>query len=602
MSWNVLLLSLSFCFAIGFSFLCLLLGRIIRKAMPFDDNLALDFVVGHVAMCLVLQLLASFYLFSRPVVIGLFIAILLGACACRAFPPPLSRRGLSDIVPQGRSARSLALLSCLSGIALLLCALTYPKTDALAYYLAQPKLVAAMNGYKPLPQYESFATLSLIGEMPFAVMYLFGGDTWGQVMSKLSMWPVAVANLMLLWALGRRLALSINGSWLLVAAGLTSSAFMLVAWDGKTDLVALQYALGAALLVPGRASGRALPAAGSILGALAAGAVIAKFSYALVLPFCLGVPILRSYGKHWRGLLAFCLRAGCAALIVFALGWWIKNLILFHEPFAPFFLFHKATPSFSLEQVWFKPEDVRWIVATYPLAVTFGVYPMQHGGVSALWLMLLPALGTAPWRNSRARPALWLAIGSLAGLLAWMLTRPSVIAPRYFLPALLLPLPFLIHGYDAWLQRRSPMAPLAEIATSALLCLYLLALGAVAAAQTRPYVAYLVHGSRQHLPANLSRALRLADDARDHVRVLLLSYSSESIPSRMLKALFTQKDVKGDIYRWLLDNKIDYVIQDTASHACPGLGAAAIPPGLSVEKDDSAGDAHLLYILRRTDG
>ncbi|MBU3584562.1 hypothetical protein ICN41_11245, partial [Polynucleobacter sp. 15G-AUS-farblos] len=65
------------------------------------------------------------------------------------------------------------------------------------------------------------------------------------------------------------------------------------------------------------------------------------------------------------------------------------------------------------------PQNTHWILWTYPLAFTFGLYPMQHGGISPIWLVLLPALWMRPWRNSEGKKALYLALGGVMGIIIW---------------------------------------------------------------------------------------------------------------------------------------------------------------------------------------
>ncbi|MBU3584557.1 hypothetical protein ICN41_11220, partial [Polynucleobacter sp. 15G-AUS-farblos] len=75
---------------------------------------------------------------------------------------------------------------------------SYPGTDALAYYMAQPKLLAASSRFMALREFENFSLLPFIAEIPYALMYAFGGDTIGQISSKLSIGPIFLTILALL--------------------------------------------------------------------------------------------------------------------------------------------------------------------------------------------------------------------------------------------------------------------------------------------------------------------------------------------------------------------------------------------------------------------
>ncbi|WP_216293020.1 hypothetical protein, partial [Polynucleobacter sp. 15G-AUS-farblos] len=78
---------------------------------------------------------------------------------------------------------------------------SYPTEDPLVFYMAQAKLIASTHNYLPLRNSDAFASLPLlpfIAEIPYALMYAFGGDTIGQISSKLSIGPIFLTILALL--------------------------------------------------------------------------------------------------------------------------------------------------------------------------------------------------------------------------------------------------------------------------------------------------------------------------------------------------------------------------------------------------------------------
>lgn len=555
------------------------------------------FVLGHAALAIMLQLIAVAGMFRLVGVLALFAAVVI-SCLLR-MSLRMCWSDLSQVLPHSLLSRVLA-----SGIMLLLLFLlvdsfSLPGTDALAYYMAQPKLMAVTGSYTLLANYESFGVLPAIAEMPYAVMYLLGGDALGFIAAKFSMWPVLLATLALLWQSARAVKATTDSAWVFMAFAITSSAVTLVAWDGKTDLVGLMYFLAALLYMPGFLAPSLIRREIFFFGFLAGCAVMAKLSYAVILPFVLGIPLIGFWWKEPKKLLIIALIAAGAVVCAFIFGWWLKNAILFGDPFAPILRLREATPKFDVNQVWFSAEFTRWIVKTYPFAVTFGKYPMQHGGVSPMWLMLIPALLMKPWQSEGGRKALWLAAGSLAGLCAWVLLRPSVIAPRYFLPALIVPGLLLILGYQLWVEKKPALARLTALALCLLLVFNIQSARFVFLHFTAPLVGAL-KGNSSALPL-LSRTRYLESDPRKSVEVLLLSYSSEVLPGRMLTSFHTLSELeKGEgIWAFVSRKKIDYIVYDSFTHKQAEVEAAP-PAELSVELITFAAGVYSLYVITRS--
>jgi hypothetical protein len=572
-------------------------GSLVLRKSPTLKGPAASFVLGHAVLALLIQLITVGGFLYWYILLPLFAAILCLNLSKSSFP----RFGwkLKDWFPEYRPNLFLVFGLALLVVIFAAAALSYPGTDALAYYLAQPKLMAATGRYTLLPAYENFSVLPAIAEMPYATMYAFGGEAVGLVAAKLSVWPVFLACLSLLWQCARGVGLSVDAAWFFVAVGATSTAVTLTAWDGKTDLVGLMYALGAVLWIPGLISSKPDQGQFWLFGFMSACAVMAKLSYALVLPFCLGIPLLCLWWKQRAMILRILVPAGLAACLTFALGWWVKNYFLFGDPLAPILMLHESTPRFNLEQAWFNADNTRWILTTYPLAVTFGLYPMQHGGISPLWLMLIPALWMRPWQSEAGRKALYLGLGGVAGTLAWALLRPSVIAPRYFLPPLIFPCLILIAGYDRWLSERRTWAAAALLSALVLVTLHVAYVSNVCRFMTRPFVSAL-KGGHGATPA-MDRAKRLASDLRPNVKVLLLSYSSEFLPNRMLASFLTIGAIEKNknALEWALREKVDYIVYDPITHKRGDLDVPP-PPGLLVEKLDFAPNVYYLYVLTRT--
>jgi hypothetical protein len=131
-----------------------------------------------------------------------------------------------------------------------------------------------------------------------------------------------------------------------------------------------------------------------------------------------------------------------AFIILTILPQLVKNHILFNEPFAPFLFLHKTVINSVLNQSWYTTEATKFILLTYPIALTYGEYPMIGGNISPLILTFFPLLILLkrPFRILDSN-TFKITIVAFVGVITWMIIRPSVLCPRYILPCLLLFIP-----------------------------------------------------------------------------------------------------------------------------------------------------------------
>ena len=126
----------------------------------------------------------------------------------------------------------------------------------------------------------------------------------------------------------------------------------------------------------------------------------------------------------------------------------IKNYTLFGEPFAPL-LFLKTGGKLLAEQAYFSYEATKHIIMTYPIALVYGMYPMQGGNLSVLVLAFAPLFFLFPEHNKIAAQRFrQVAVIALVGVILWVFVRPSWIMPRYILATLLLFIPLAAHGVE----------------------------------------------------------------------------------------------------------------------------------------------------------
>jgi len=348
-----------------------------------------------------------------------------------------------------------ALLLALWMLLLLDAATRGPLGDAEAFYLAYPKVIAAAERLIAMPGlYSPFSQIGLVGEMHFAALIALDGAA----AAKLLVWPTAMAAGIELAAIAAWAGAGWRGRWIAVAILFTSTGFTNHVWDGKVDVFAAAFGLAAVrwILAEREAGAPALRCGGLLAGF----STLAKISYIPVLLPALGLLLA---WREWNtpaaapALPTRVVRKGAALAIWVALPWLpnaLKNGALFGTPLAPFI----GGDGSWLNQVWFTPADTLWIVMTYPLALTFGRYPMQSGNVSFVLLAFLPLafyLLRTPvdWRSSRLT---LIALAGLAGLLIWVAFRPSVIAPRYFFVAIALLIPLAARAAEVVYEREEP--------------------------------------------------------------------------------------------------------------------------------------------------
>ncbi|MBA3867686.1 MAG: hypothetical protein H0X30_00880 [Anaerolineae bacterium] len=316
-----------------------------------------------------------------------------------------------------------------------------PVGDAASFYMVLPKLIANTQQIQslPLPGYESFTAIGLQGEFHYAALLAFSGE----MAAKLFVLPIALAGIAMLIGVGRGIGLSAKGQIIIFVAVITSSAFTNVMWDGKVDLFGA--GMGLAAFYWGCKTDEGWGAV-ALCGLFTGFSVIAKLSYLVVLPISIFLIVI--YGAYlynqsvaplrlrWRGvLLALVIFGFCVALPF--IPNMIKNAALFGEPLAPFI---SSSGQAITDQSWFSPITTERIMMSYPFAFVFGGFAAQYGTVSPLLLAFLPLLLFIPrsiwagWNNKLTV----VSVAAFVGVLVWLIVRPSVFAPRYIMPPLLI--------------------------------------------------------------------------------------------------------------------------------------------------------------------
>ena len=326
--------------------------------------------------------------------------------------------------------------------------------------MVYPKIIAATGIVEPMHgPYYFFSTIGLPVELHYAALMTLSDEH----AAKLFMFPIAISTGVMLAGIVRLCGGGTAAVTLTWAMSFSSYTFHHYIYDGKVDLAAAAYGLAAVYWLLRGTELRISVAMCALAGWFAGLATVAKFSYLLALGVSLFVlfswrlAVSRSLETTFRGIAVNLVRVGTVMAFAAIIAWvpqFLKNWALFDAPLAPFI----GGPAAGnlLNQVWFSPAVTEKILLTYPLALVFGRYPMQGGGLSLLFLAFVPFLFWLPYPKSwRESTMLAVTAAALSGVLAWMVLRPSVIAPRYILASLLLFVPILAMAVERVLADRT---------------------------------------------------------------------------------------------------------------------------------------------------
>jgi hypothetical protein len=587
---------------------CLSLGLIMLQvfrvnrvgdiSVPVPGYVGTAFAVGQGLLGVTWQSIAVINCFT-PQVIGILLSVLVFAILASAGPFETLGRSIRENVTAlwkegvGWCAIAVFVLALMAAVISLT---TYPPMeDAQAFYLSLPRLIASTHRFSTLPDYEPFCQVGLGSEMHAGVYYSLVTPLYNEfaaeLAAKLNVIPAIVALCAVLWALTAKVGGGRRARVLAVAMILSSSMVWMIVLLSKSDLYPALLGVTAVywLLLAGDID---KPVSLAVAGVLTGLAVSGKVSYLVVMGPLLAVVVA---WQVWpRGELGSITPVGARILLLARryaeLGLWtlvgvapllVKNTVVFGQPFAPFVLIGEQ-PNAWLHQTWFSQATTRWIVATYPLALIYGKYPMQAGTLSPLWLAFAPTILLTSWRKYwKDSGAVLLAGAAVLGLLAWVILEPSVIAPRYYMPAVMVLIPIVAIAAERAVgggQRK------------ALYVMVILSTLAVLALEIRS-IAPHAHWGRHYLrtsPADWGRedAVWAAFNALNKTaepgeRVYLAAYWSLQMRPDLIQCALGEQELKkvksvredpAGFVAMLEDLGVRYIIQDTLTHA------DAVPP------------------------
>jgi hypothetical protein len=578
------------CWLTGLGILRLFEAGPADPAVPASGHHAIRFLFGIGVLAAVWEGLGLVSLFTPAVITATLVVAaahgLLWVYADRhRSAGPTKKAASFTRLPPGWALLALGVMAALAGAALR--ALIYsPAGDAEAFYMVLPKIMGSAARLMPQPNYVpqwtnyyEFSEIGLLGEMHFAAMFAFQSP----MAAKLLVPAVGVAALVLILAFCEKCGLDYRGKIVAAVIVCSSTAFMNVLWVGKVDVFGAALGLAAywfAFDATSRNDTRAFLLAGLFAGF----AVVAKLSNLPVLGTGI-LLLLVSQGIRrsapWPTIVRHGLVLGSGACLAL-FPHFLKNLVLFKEPFAPFLFLHGEGTHWA-DQAWFNAANTRYLLLTYPIALAYGEYPLQGGTMSPLILALVP-VGSVIARSREATSFVVSRLGLVGGIgiLTWMSVRPAVISPRYILATLLLFAPVGGWGAETILRRASNSLMLKGV--------MFLALSYAVVAPNLDHAYFFDtlraggYGTGNCVMSASCRGLEhLNAVAGEGERVYFLGYYAYHLRPDLLQCLNSRDDVVSD-WTSLIDRGFRYVVLQKASHAttAPWLSADRAPGWLNV--------------------
>ena len=382
-----------------------------------------------------------------------------------------------------------------------------PTGDAESFYMVIPKIMAGTGRFLPQPNYYEFSKIGFFGEMHYAALMVLNNF----VAAKFFVWFNALCVAVLLIVIGNDFKLKTTSKILLLIMLFSSSTFINYIADGKVDIFAA--ALGLAGYYWATQIRDKNWFASALAGLFLGLAIVAKLSYALVIPLGFAIIIiwnlfldaknqeLKFLGAVKKGLIS------TAIIILFTvivyLPQVIKNKVVYGDPWASRYSLTQSQP--WLDSFWSHPTDegednplavvnqpalktestpvlipaktpvkktvktitppqqikdwpatsrLIFLILTSPLAFTVWTYPGKGGNLSILVLSFLPLLFF--WRPTNYLQKQIITM-TLAGIFLWIIVRSTGVTPRYILPTLLLLLPLMAAAGQKVLEQRKTL-------------------------------------------------------------------------------------------------------------------------------------------------
>jgi hypothetical protein len=499
---------------------------------------------------------------------------------------------------------ALAGLTVLLALLYALLALMPPQhVDALAFYMPLPKLISETGTLLAVPNFEEFSRIPLMAELHFAALFTLES----MQAAKLFVWVVTLAGVLMFIGLMRELGLERRIQWLALAAIFSSTIITNLIWNGKVDLFGMGLALAVfywTLQMNG------VPQRDRILVALAglfAGlAIVAKYTYIVFLPVCTIVLVAWRYMSHHdngpllrkeklRGLFGVMVILGVTAFSP-AIPHIIKNTVLFNEPLAPLI----GTGFETSQGDWYETNVVTRIIVTYPVTITYGSYPGQGGRLSPIILALLP-LVLLLLRHRIDFKNKWVQLGGTAivGIVLWTVILPSVFAPRYYMPLLLVYMLVVLAGF-VQLREFMPRPDFLQVGLVVMSLVVLLVNVDSLRSESIVALRYATGAAEEcetdHLPSNTVCEMSeiLNEDAAEGDRIYTVTFSIYWLRTDLMQCIIDSADIQtigtgneevDEFWHHLAERNFRYMMIDrnVYSDIFNDIDPSLTPEGIEVE-------------------
>jgi hypothetical protein len=262
---------------------------------------------------------------------------------------------------------------------------------------------------------------------------------------------------------------------------------------------------------------------------------------------------------------------------------------------------------------WYDMPSTAWIIATYPFALVYGLYPMMGGNLSFLWLAALPLIFVFSRKDlSLSNPAIQISLAALVGLICWLAIKPSIFAPRYFLVTLIMLIPLPVLAIERiWNQEKRP-----RVVSWGFAVLVVVALS------TFPFIApagvwtalpgKIIHHIRSGAPecglaiSSFCSGLNAINASSvKGERVFLAGYYSYHLRSDLLQCINNPDDFKlfnstnaADVWATLYSNGFVHVAVQKATHGqfLKSLDLQQVPAWLAVSVEFADSDMPVFHI------
>lgn len=425
--------------------------------------LATTLLIGQGLLASVWLVLGLAGTFSLPIIVGLLgLCLLVGGVIVREELVTISRRMWAQLVQHLSGlpipVRFVGVLALL--VMALMCAFSavlpvrFGSGDGVAFYMVLAKVMAASQRVTPVSGHEfNHGVSGFMGEMHHAVMLMLDGEQ----AAMLFVWVTAVSMLALVVALCGRLGVGKVGKWVAVVMVLSSTSVTFYLTDGKVDLFAAAMGVSALYWALQVKRGGVPLSAVCLSGLFTGFAVVAKATYLLAV----ALPVVTFLFWHMRRS-----RLSVSLWLPFALFTLLpflpqaaKNILLFREPFAPFFFLDPQIGAVYRSQgSWNSPEIVRQILITYPMALAYGDYTFQYGNISGLYIALGPLVLLVPgtvWRRHGRLVRFTIVIAIAMIPMAVFQASYLNLGPRFAMPALLALIPAISFAAEYLFQANS---------------------------------------------------------------------------------------------------------------------------------------------------